>query len=151
MRIQDVMTTNVRTVSPTTNAGSAWELMRSKGIHHLVVTRDDKVVGMLSDRDAGGSRGAAVRDGRMVAELMSGRVVTVEPETTIRRAANLMRGRSIGSLVVAKQGRPVGIVTVTDLLDLLGRGAQRPAPVGGRATLRYRTSHRKRSSNTGVW
>jgi CBS domain-containing protein len=57
---------------------------------------------------------------------MTERVVTVPPTTPIRKAANLMRGRSIGCLVVSNRGRVAGIVTVSDLLTLLGRGEERP-------------------------
>jgi CBS domain-containing protein len=39
MRVQDVMTKDVKTVSPTTAAEDAWNTMRGHGIHHLVVTK----------------------------------------------------------------------------------------------------------------
>ena len=126
MRVQDVMTEGVITVSPASTAEDAWELMRNKGVRHLVVTDGGRVVGVLSNRDAGGRQGSPVRRNRTVAELMTGRVVTVPPATTLRKAANLMRGRSIGCLVVTERERIVGILTVADLLDLVGRGATRP-------------------------
>jgi CBS domain-containing protein len=151
MRVQDVMTENVRTVSPTSSAEDAWELMRQFGIHHVVVSRGSRVVGVVSDRDAGGRLGAAVRRGRTVEELMTPRVVTVEPTATVKKAANLMRGRSIGCLVVTRRGRTVGIVTVADLLELLGRGIDKPVPVTTRWALRHRQPHRKQAAATGVW
>jgi acetoin utilization protein AcuB len=151
MRVQDVMTEHVQTISPSSAAEDAWELMRRHDFHHVVVTRGSRVVGVLSHRDAGGRQGASVRRGRTVEELMTTSVVTVEPTATVRKAANLMRGHSIGCVVVSNQGRVVGIVTVADLLDLLGRGVDRPAPPDTRVTLRHRTPHRKRSSATGMW
>lgn len=151
MRVQDIMTTKVQTVSPSTDAAAAWELMRGRGTHHLVVTRGADVLGVFSARDAGGSRGASLRKGRAVADLMSGPVVTVEPDTTIRKAANLMRGRAIGSLVVTSGPRIAGIVTTADLLELLGNGAERPVVAGKRWTLKHRTPHRKRATAAGVW
>jgi acetoin utilization protein AcuB len=151
MRIQDVMTEDVRTAAPTDSAEGAWELMRERGFHHLVVTRGSRVVGILSDRDAGGRQGASLRRGRTVEDLMTTHVVTVEPTTTIRKAANLMRGRSIGCVVVTDRERVVGIVTVSDVLELLGRGSERPVATTTRWTLKHRTPHRKRVSATGVW
>jgi acetoin utilization protein AcuB len=151
MRVQDVMTEDVKTIAPTSAAEDAWELMRSHQFHHVVVTRGRRVVGILSDRDAGGRRGAAIRRGHTVEELMTTSVVTVEPETPVRKAANMMRGRSIGCVVVTDRGRVVGIVTVADLLELLGRGADRPAATTTRWTLRHRAPHRKRHAATGVW
>jgi acetoin utilization protein AcuB len=138
-------------VSPASTAEDAWELMRSKGVRHLVVTDGGRVVGVLSNRDAGGRQGSPVRRNRTVAELMTGRVVTVPPTTTLRKAANLMRGRSIGCLVVTERERIVGILTVADLLDLVGRGANRPVASVRRFTLKHRTPHVKRHRAAGVW
>lgn len=150
MRVQDVMTQAVQTVSPGSSAQDAWELMRQRGIHHLVVVRSARVVGVLSERDTGGRQSASARRGRTVEELMSGQVVTVPPSATVRKAANLMRGRSIGCLVVTDRGRVVGIITVSDLLELLGRGIDRPA-TDRRPSLRHRVPHRKQRTAAGVW
>jgi CBS domain-containing protein len=150
MRVQDVMTTDVQTVSPETKADEAWNLMRVKHFHHLVVTKGRRILGVLSDRDAGGRRGAAVRTGHAVLDLMSEPAVTVLPDTTVRRAANLMRGRSIGCLVVANAGRVLGIVTVSDLLELVGRGLDRQVETTTRWTLKHRVPHRKAKA-TGMW
>jgi CBS domain-containing protein len=151
MRVQDVMTEDVQTIPPTSAAEDAWELMRRGGFHHVVVTRGAQVAGILSDRDIGGKRGASIRRGRTVEEVMTTSVVTVEPTTTVRKAANLMRGRSIGCVVATDRGRVVGIVTVADLLELLGRGGDHPVASVHRWTLKHRAPHRKRHTATGVW
>ena len=82
---------------------------------------------------------------------MTAPVVTVTPTTTVRRAANLMRGRSIGCLVVTDRGRIAGIVTVADLLELLGRGADRSVQTPKRWTLRHRVPHRKGVAAGAAW
>jgi CBS domain-containing protein len=152
MRVQDVMTEEVQTVPPETAAGEAWNVMKARRIHHLVVTRGRRIVGILSDRDAGGRQGSAVRQSSTVADLMTQPVLTVPPETTVRKAANLMRGRSIGCLVVGDAGRVRGIVTVSDLLELVGRGLDRKVETPTRWTLKHRAPHRKgRGAATGVW
>jgi CBS domain-containing protein len=151
MRVQDVMTGNVKTVKPTVTADEAWDAMRFYRIHHLVVIKAKRIVGVLSNRDAGGPRGSGVRAARTVADLMTAPAITVEPTMTVRQAANLMRGRSIGCLVVAKAGRAIGIVTVSDLLDLVGRGLERGAASNRRRTLSHRAPHRKMKEATGVW
>jgi CBS domain-containing protein len=151
VRIQDVMTKAVETVMPAMEAEEAWSLMRAKRIHHLVVTEGRRIVGVVSDRDMGGRRGASLRAHHTVKDLMTDRVVTVPPPTPVRKAANLMRGRSIGCLVVAETGRVVGIITVADLLELIGRGAERPVAATTRWTLKHRAPHRPRVKATGVW
>jgi CBS domain-containing protein len=77
--------------------------------------------------------------------------VTVEPTRTVRQAANLMRGRSIGCLVVVEAGRAIGIVTVSDLLELVGRGFDRGALTSSRPTLSHRVPHRKSKGVVAAW
>src|SRR5690606_16662088 len=100
-------------------------------------------------RDLGGPKGEDVRRNRSVADLMNPRVVSARPTMTLREAANLMRGRMIGSLpVVDEDGRLVGIVTATDVLDELGRGStrptRRPEPRTVRMTESRRQAHRRK-------
>ncbi len=151
MRVQDVMTQVVQTVSPEMDAEDAWNLMRQKRIHHLVVTEGRRLVGVVSDRDIGGRQGSPVRKGHTVKDLMTEPVLTVTPTTPVRKAANLMRGRSIGCLVVAVAGRVAGIITVADLLELIGRGSERPVSTTTRWTLKHRAPHRSGTRATGVW
>jgi CBS domain-containing protein len=151
MRVQDVMTEGVKTISPTAATEDAWNTMRVNRIHHLVVANGRQIVGILSERDAGGRRGAAVRTNSVVADLMTAPAVTVEPTMTVRRAANVMRGRSIGCLVVVESGHAVGIVTVSDLLELVGRGFDRGAVTTNRRTLNHRSPHRKSKGAVAAW
>jgi predicted transcriptional regulator len=106
---------------------------------------------VLSSRDLGGRTMATAKRNVNVADLMTDRVVAVAPDTPVRKAANLMRGRWIGCLVVTKADRVVGIVTAADLLELLGRGADRPSPLRKRADLHYRVPHRGKKKPGGSW
>lgn len=151
MRVQDVMTRNVKTVSAAATADEAWTLMHMKRIHHLVVTEGRDIAGLISDRDLGGPHGASVRDTRLVTELMTENVLTIEPDMPVRKAANLLRGRSVGCLVVVQDGRVVGVVTTADLLELIGRGIERPVVETRRRTISHRAPHRKRHQAAGVW
>ena len=150
MRVFEVMTEGVQTVPATMPARDAWELMRRKRIHHLVVTERREVLGVLSDRDIGGRAGTGVRTGHTVADLMTRHVVTVGRNETIRAVANMMRGRTIGCMPVVDEDRLVGIVTVSDLLQLLGRGIDRPARRAGRMAT-HRVPHRKVRHAAAAW
>jgi acetoin utilization protein AcuB len=147
----EVMTKGIETVAATSDADAAFALMRLNNVHHLVVKDGSKLVGVLSDRDLGGRNGAAMRRGRTAADLMSDHLVTVDAATPVRKVANLMRGRMIGSLVVTEGGRAVGMITVADLLELIGRGLEHPASNTARTALRHRAPHRKRHRSTGKW
>jgi acetoin utilization protein AcuB len=136
MRLRDVMSVEVITVSPDDPASLARATMRRHRIRHLVVVEDGRLVGIVSERDLGGTRGAASRRDRSVRDLMAADPVSASPATTLRQAANLMRGRTVGCLLVVDDGRVVGIVTTTDLLDQLGRGATRPTVRTERPPLR---------------
>jgi len=150
MRVAEVMTASVQTVPPNMTAVDAWDIMRRRGIHHLVVMAGSEVLGVLSDRDAGGRNGAVLRGRSTVSDLMSTAVVTVEPGTTIRRVASMMRGRTIGCVPVIDGHRLVGIVTVSDLLALLGHGRDRPSK-RERPVLNHRVPHRKQATASGMW
>ena len=150
MRVSELMTKRVDVVPPDVGASDAWELMRRRRIRHLVVMRGADIVGILSDRDVGGRIGGAARDGRTVADLMTPNVVSIAPDETVRAAANLMRGRTVGCLPVLDGKRLVGVITVSDLLTLIGRGVDRPAQ-GTRAATHYRVPHRKQHQAPRAW
>jgi len=134
MRLKDIMSTAIESVRPGETLERAQARMRLRKLHHLVVIDRREVVGILTDA------ALQVRHAEGVAKVedaMSRHVVTGTPDMTVRQAANLMRGRAEGALPVIAGQRLVGIVTVTDLLDLLGRGIDRPA-AKQRWTLRHR-------------
>ncbi len=137
MRLMEIMTTEVETALPTEDAEKAFQRMRNRRIRHLVVMEGRQVVGVLSERDVGGSRGSPMRAGKTVGELMSSQAVTASPTTTVRQAANLLRARTIGCLPILEDGELVGLVTLTDLLELLGRQTQ----LSPTASSRYRPQH----------
>jgi CBS domain-containing protein len=92
---------------------------------------------------------------------MTEKLVAATPEMTVREAANLMRGHAVNCLPVFNgRDRLRGIVTVVDLLELIGRGMERPAKaeravlkdrgvVPRQATVRNRTARAARRENRG--
>jgi CBS domain-containing protein len=81
--------------------------------------------GIVSERDLGGPKLPKLLGKWTVGDLMTEPVVTVTMRTPVRKAASLIKGRSIGSLVVTSaNGKVAGIVTVADLLDLLAKRPQ---------------------------
>jgi CBS domain-containing protein len=140
MRIREIMTEPVETVPPSMPLDQAAGLMRALRVHHLVVKDASKIAGILSTTDL--PQPGAAHDGGVVRDVMSHNVATINDGETVRRAANLMRGRNIGCIVATRNGRMAGIVTVSDLLDLLGKGGDRRA-ANPRAALHYRVPHQK--------
>jgi CBS-domain-containing membrane protein len=141
MRLQDIMSTPVETVTPHTPVAEAHGLMKRQGIHHLVVMDGRKAVGVVSARDLTANRAGSVGD------IMSAPVATARPRATVREAANLLRGRTVGCLPIVDGGKVVGIVTTSDLLELLGRGVERPIERSTSWTLRGRGPRKRRPTS----
>lgn len=140
MRLREIMTETPTTITPGTSVAQARAAMKTAGVHHLVVEESRAIAGVVSDRDLRNLNGTLP-----VSAVMSAKIATASPDTTVREAANILRGRSIGSLPIVEKGRLVGIVTISDLLTLLGRGAERPIAESTRWTLRKRGPRRKAS------
>ena len=104
------------------------DVMNLGRVRHLPVLDDGRLVGVVSQRDllAAGLSKALDFDGSQrrtfmrsveVAEVMARNPITVRPDASLREAARLMVQHRIGCLpVVDEAGRPVGLVTETDLL-----------------------------------
>ena len=124
MRVQDIMTTSVRSIPPNLGTAAARHTMRSARVRHLVVVDDGRVIGILSQRDLGGTRDESLPAGT-VQDVMRPHVIVTAPETSVRSAANLLRGHDIGCLPVLEGKKLVGIVTTSDLLRLIGQGVEK--------------------------
>jgi acetoin utilization protein AcuB len=139
MRVGEVMTAPVQTVAATAPASAAWEQMQLNRIGHLVVVDSQRRArGVVSDADLGGPHGAEQRERVRVGDVMLDKLVVASPATTIREAANLMRGHRVNCLLVFDRGRLVGVVTALDLLELVGRGVERPVAHADRPILKHR-------------
>ncbi len=143
LRMQDVMSTEVKTIAPSKPADDAWSMMEMNDIHHVVVVDGSDVVGVVSARDLGGKKGAAQRRGLTVADVMHAKPVTAGPEETIRQAANKLRGLGIGCLPIVEGRKVKGIVTITDCLELIGRGVEGHQAKGGRRPLTHKMGKRQ--------
>jgi acetoin utilization protein AcuB len=115
MRVQDVMTTKVLTIDASDSVDHACAKMRETGVHQLVVRgKRGRIVGVIGAADV-----KNVPDGASVADFMSRKVLIVRPDTALGSAAALMRAHAIGSLPVLLGTRLVGIVTASDMLDVV--------------------------------
>jgi len=126
--VSEIMRREVATLSPDEKLDLADDIMRLGRVRHMPVTKDSKVVGVVSTRDLmAASLSRALEfdwserrtflKSVTVSEAMSGEPITIEPETTLRDAAKLMLERKIGCLpVVEPDGTLLGLVTETDML-----------------------------------
>ena len=118
MKIKDVMTRSVETVRPDQTLQEAASRMKSLDVGPMPVTENERVVGILTDRDIVVRAAAEGRDVRTtkVREAMTPDVVCCSEDDDVKSAAQTMKDRQIRRLVVVDgQKRVSGIVSLGDI------------------------------------
>ena len=108
-------------ISPNATVYEAIELLSEKGVGALLVMRDEKLVGLLSERDYARKvilRGKSSRECR-VEEIMSTKVLCIPPEGQIEEAMALMTERRIRHLPVVESGNVVGVISIGDVVKAI--------------------------------
>lgn len=141
MKVHDLMSRDVLTVTPETPLKEAAALLARKGISGVPVVDDaGRVVGVFSEADVLAKASAeAPRSGLLawlveptpdlhdkiaattVDEAMSAPAVTIGPNRQVHQAAALMIGESVNRLPVVDDGALVGIVTRADVVRAFTR------------------------------
>jgi CBS domain-containing protein len=116
--VRDIMTSKPEALEATATVMHAAELMRERNIGDVVVLEDDRLYGILTDRDIVvrvlAERGdpAAIT----VGEICSRDLTTISPTASLGTAVRLIREKAIRRLpVVEDDGMVVGIVSLGDL------------------------------------
>lgn len=136
MLVRSRMTRDVIVAAPDTTLALALELTRNNGIRHLPVVQDERLVGIVSERDLRLAHPPVWQDDpdalrralheRTVGEIMTRLVVTIAPDAPVEEAARLLHAYDFGCLPVVQDGRIVGIITESDILraiaDMMGPG-----------------------------
>jgi len=141
----------VITVKPRDSARHAREVMEQYRINQLPVVVDDRLVGILTDRDLRDAfpsvfesampfaprphRSGADPATIHVEDVMTPTVLTLAPTASVADAARVMRSERIGAVPIVEHGRLVGILTRSDVLDAfveLSPSATEPFPPAGR-------------------
>ncbi|PIM69191.1 oxidoreductase [Streptomyces sp. JV178] len=115
--VRDVMTPGVVAVRPDASLVEAAQLMRAQDVGDVLVTVDEQLVGVLTDRDI---TLRAVADGVDPLTVSAQAVCTpnpvvIGPDDAVSTAVALMRDHAIRRLPVLADGHPVGMVSLGDL------------------------------------
>jgi acetoin utilization protein AcuB len=107
--VRDLMTRAPVVIGPATTVEAVKRKMREIDVRHLPVVHQGQLVGIVSSHDLG-------RTGQTVAEIMTEKVETANPDDRIEEAAATMAYLKVSSLPVVEGGDVVGIVTTYDIL-----------------------------------
>jgi len=121
LTVDDIMTTPPLVVSPDEDVVSVAKKMLEHGYGSALVIEDDKLVGIVTERDllyalSQGEDGIKLK----ARDVMSEDPISVKAKTDIMEAIKIMRDANVRHLpVVDDKGRPVGVVAFRDILESL--------------------------------
>ncbi|WMC09655.1 CBS domain-containing protein [Oceanimonas pelagia] len=122
--VSEIMSSRVLGLPPSATLADARTLMQRHHIRHLPVLEQDRLVGLVSQRDILAAQESSLEQGRngqfleqhTLSEIMKTGVTTVSPRAGIREAALYLQKHKYGCLPVVDRGRLVGIVTDSDFV-----------------------------------
>jgi len=130
MLVGNRMTPNPMTISPDTSIAEAMDLMKRENVRRFpVVDKDRKLVVVVTQTDllhASPSAATSLTIWEItyllsqikVREVMTRDVKTFTEDTTLEDAARVMVNNKIGSIIVVRDGMPVGIITESDIFQI---------------------------------
>lgn len=124
MLIEEIMTKDVVTLTPSNTIEDAVRIMRDNKIRHLpIITNNDEVVGIFTDRDFKNLIPSSPVEGVDVnmyhtplLNVMSKHVIIGHPMDFVEEAAITFYQNNIGALPIVANNKLVGIITEKDLL-----------------------------------
>jgi len=118
------MTTRIETINLEDTALKAAKKMKQKNISSLVVVdADEQAVGIVTERDL--VREVCVQDGSskeyIIKNIMSSPIVTIDPDSSIETAANIMMQNRVRHLIVVNEKKTLGIISATNFVNYLNQ------------------------------
>ena len=161
IRVADWMTEAVLAVETFDSIAVARRLMAKHRVNQLPVLDNDRLVGIVTDRDIRDAYPTSLMINRAeeidrfadkitVEEVMTHDVFVVRPDTALVTAVGLLRRHRIGAMPVIKDQKLVGIITRSDILDFVLRDGvgRKPRRVTASASAR-KPSRRSRRHTRG--
>ena len=115
--IRDVMTSNPTSCEPSTTVVDAAKVMAQEDVGPVPIVEGGRVVGIVTDRDLVVRVLAEGRDpnSTTIGEIASADLVTVQPDSDLNEALNLMAQNQVRRLPVVEGDQLVGIVAQADV------------------------------------
>jgi len=115
--VRDAMTEDLRSIGASASAVDAAQLMRDEHVGSLPVVENEKLIGMITDRDITTRVVAEATDPRTtsVGEIYSRDIISVEPDTDFEEVLQLMARHQVRRVPVVEGGKLIGIVAQADI------------------------------------
>jgi CBS domain-containing protein len=116
--VRDLMSCRPKTLEADQTVAEAAQLMRAEDIGDVIVVKsDDRLYGILTDRDIVVRALAEGLDPTqtLIGDVCSRVLTTVSPDDGVSRAVRLMREKAIRRLPVEEDGRVIGMLTIGDI------------------------------------
>ena len=129
MAVIDIARGTVVTVEPDATLSDVVQTMRTEQVGSVIVTSADEPLGLVSDRDLAFevlAENGATRE-TPVAEIVSEDFLTVPADAGVYDLVDLMSSKGVRRLPVVDDGDLVGIVSLSDVVVLLGMELQHVA------------------------
>jgi CBS domain-containing protein len=116
--VKDFMTKTIHTIDCNASVLEASKIMVEKNVGYLIVLEGGRPAGMLSERDIVFKVVALEKDPSKVkvGEIMSKPLVTIDPDTTISEAIDIMVKNGFRRIPVVRDGIIYGVFTTRDLM-----------------------------------
>lgn len=117
MKVREIMTKDIASLRSDDSLEHAAQLMKQYNCGSLPVCTQDKLIGIITDRDITVRSVAAGEDvsHKRVGDVMTNDVVFANPETDVNDAAKIMSDRQIRRLPVVENNSLIGIVALGDI------------------------------------
>lgn len=117
MLVKDVMNKDVVVAKSDVTMREATKVMNKFKIGSLVVLKEEKLVGILTERNVLEAVASGKDPDATVAEdIMSKKVVTIDPDEDVEAAVDLMTEHKIKKLPVVENDKIKGIITASDIV-----------------------------------
>jgi len=116
MRVSEIMSRELVTITPDKRVGQALQLMQKHQIRHLPVMERGRMVGWITSRDLREVLLASMLEKITVADVMIKAPISVAGDTEVEEAARLIKEHKIGGMPVLEGDRLVGVITMLDLI-----------------------------------
>jgi len=116
--VREVMTPQPVLLQDSASAVDAARSMRDQDIGDVIVVKNGEICGVVTDRDIVVRAIADARDPASVTlgEICSTEVATVDADEDIDKVEKMMREKAIRRIPVVESGRPVGVISLGDLV-----------------------------------